>query len=111
MLVLTKYQILIKLIHFFSKSYSADLLFSPNKLTRLKYLTRYLAEKKSVTNKGEEEWTNNPKAICPSFEVGGLTLKASVTAIVVCFVICLSFLKVIFANSVDPDQTTPLGAV
>ena len=33
-----------------------------------------------------------------------LTLKAPITTIVVCFVICLWFLKVVFANSVDPDQ-------
>ena len=37
-----------------------------------------------------------------------LTLKAPVTIIVVCFVIHLFvILKVIFANSVDPDQTAP----
>ena len=35
-----------------------------------------------------------------------LTLKLPIITIVICFVICLWFLKVIFANSVDPDQTT-----
>ena len=35
-----------------------------------------------------------------------LTLKQPITTIVVCLVICF-----IFANSVDPDQTAPLGAV
>ena len=37
-----------------------------------------------------------------------LTLKLPITIIVFCLVICLWFL-VIFANSVDPDQTAPLG--
>ena len=37
-----------------------------------------------------------------------LTIKLPITTIVVCFVMIL---KVIFANSVDPDQTAPLGAV
>ena len=36
-----------------------------------------------------------------------LTLKAPITTIVVCFVL-LVILKVISANSVDPDQTAPL---
>ena len=40
-----------------------------------------------------------------------LTLKLPTTTIVVCFIICSWFLKVIFANSVDPDQTAPRGAV
>ena len=39
-----------------------------------------------------------------------LTLKAPVTTIVVCFVLPVT-LKVISANSVDLDQTAPLGAV
>ena len=39
-----------------------------------------------------------------------LTLKAPITTIVVCFVLPVP-LKVIVANSVDPDQTAPLGAV
>ena len=38
-----------------------------------------------------------------------LTLEAPVTTIVVCFVL-LVILKVISANSVDPDQTAPLGS-
>ena len=37
-----------------------------------------------------------------------LTLKLPITTIVVCFVMCsFCFLKVIFANSVDPDQIVP----
>ena len=40
-----------------------------------------------------------------------LTLKAPITTIVVCFCLLLVTLKVIVANSVDPDQTAPLGAV
>ena len=40
-----------------------------------------------------------------------LTLKAPITTIVVCFCHLLVILKVIFANSVDPDQTARLGAV
>ena len=40
-----------------------------------------------------------------------LTLKLPITTIVICFVICLWFLQSLFANSVDPDQTAPLGAV
>ena len=39
------------------------------------------------------------------------TLKAPITTIVICFVFCWLLLKVIVANSVDPDQTAPLGAV
>ena len=41
---------------------------------------------------------------------GVLTLKAPITTIVVCLVLPVT-LKVISANSVDPDQTAPLGAV
>ena len=40
-----------------------------------------------------------------------LTLKVPITIIVVCFVFCRLLLKVIVANSVNPDQTAPLGAV
>ena len=44
--------------------------------------------------------------------VSRLTLKAPITTIVVRLLLhLLVILKVIFANSVDPDQTAPLGAV
>ena len=36
------------------------------------------------------------------------TLKAPITTIVVCFCLLPVTLKVIVANSVDPDQTVPL---
>ena len=39
-----------------------------------------------------------------------LTLKAPITTIVICFLICLWFYKS-FLQIVDPDQTAPLGAV
>ena len=39
-------------------------------------------------------------------EFAWLTLKLPITKIVVCFIIF-----VIFANSMDPDQNAPLGAV
>ena len=50
--------------------------------------------------------------ICPSFsffwylEKGDLTLKAPITTIVVCFVICLWY-YVISWNSVDSEQIAP----
>ena len=40
-----------------------------------------------------------------------LTLQLPVTTTVICFRHLLVILKVIFANSADPDQTAPLGAV
>ena len=45
--------------------------------------------------------------------VSRLTLKVPVTSDNYCRLLChlLVILKVIFANSVDPDQTAPLRAV
>ena len=47
---------------------------------------------------------------CCFMAISFITLKLPITTIVVCLVICLWF-KVIFANSVDPDQTAPRGAI
>ena len=40
-----------------------------------------------------------------------LTLKAPIATKVVCFSRLLKCLKSLLANSVDPDQTAPIGAV
>ena len=40
-----------------------------------------------------------------------LTLIASIATKVVCFLVCLNDKEASMANSVDPDQTAPIGAV
>ena len=40
-----------------------------------------------------------------------LTLIAPITTKVVCFFCLIKFLEASMANSVDPDQTAPIGAV
>ena len=43
--------------------------------------------------------------------VGKLTLNVSIATKVVCFSCLLKCFKASMANSVDPDQTAPIGAV
>ena len=61
---------------------------------------------KSVTHAPTHPLTHAPKAICPInfFKVGGITNRPNFR------VFCQNDADGI-ANSVDPDQTAPLGAV
>ena len=48
---------------------------------------------------------------CKELKKFGLTLNAPIATKVVCFSRLLKCLKSSMANSVDPDQTAPIGAV